>query len=220
MGPQGNTGAPGAIGAAGSSGSTGAAGPQGVIGPEGLAGASGEQGDEGAEGAKGDEGAEGAKGDEGAEGAKGDKGDDGAKGANGTAGSVQTYVSNFQGSGLVLTAGSNPTTAFYVRNGDLVFFQIKVALDSVEDFGKGAYQLLLPFIPASNFVFRDAYIFDVGSSSNERNAISAYAVLGDQWADLYYSNNSADNLVMQNQPAKLSQEDFIYISGTYTVSSK
>jgi hypothetical protein len=107
-----------------------------------------------------------------------------------------------------------------VRNGDLVFFQIKVALDSVEDFGKGAYQLLLPFIPASNFVFRDAYVFDVGSSSNERNAISAYAVLGDQWADLYYSNSSADNLVMKNQPAKLSQEDFIYISGTYTVSSK
>jgi hypothetical protein len=120
-----------------------------------------------------------------------------------------------------LTAGgSNPTTAFYVRNGDLVFFQIKVALDSVEDFGTGAYQLLLPFIPTSNFVFRDAYILDVGSSDNKRKAVSAYAAPEDQWADLYYSNRSVDNLVQKNQPVNLSQEDFIYISGTYTVSSE
>jgi hypothetical protein len=97
----------------------------------------------------------------------------------------------------------------------------------VEDFGTGAYQLLLPFIPTSNFVFRDAYILDVdssilgvGSSDNERNAVSAYAAPEDQWADLYYSNSSVDNLVQKNQPVNLSQEDFIYISGTYTVSSE
>jgi hypothetical protein len=97
----------------------------------------------------------------------------------------------------------------------------------VEDFGTGAYQLLLPFIPTSNFVFRDAYILDVGSSildvgssDNERKAVSAYAAPEDQWADLYYSNSSVDNLVQKNQPVNLSQEDFIYISGTYTVSSE
>jgi hypothetical protein len=127
---------------------------------------------------------------------------------------VKTYDSDFQGSKL--TWKSNPTKASYVRDGDLVFFQITVNLNSVTAFGNGNYQLLLPFKPATNFVFRDGYIFD--SSKNTLNPVSAYAGQTTQWAELYYSTSSLDSLVTENQPVRLDTESFIYISGTYTLS--
>ena len=85
-GPQGDTGATGAVGATGSTGATGAVGATGATGDVGVTGATGAVGATGATGAAGVTGATGETGAAGATGATGETGAAGATGATGAAG--------------------------------------------------------------------------------------------------------------------------------------
>jgi hypothetical protein len=100
-GPQGPTGAQGAVGA------TGAQGAVGATGAQGAAGATGPQGVAGATGAQGAAGATGAEGPAGATGPQGSAGAVGATGAQGPAGTPSTIGVNDGGSFSATSADIN-----------------------------------------------------------------------------------------------------------------
>jgi hypothetical protein len=168
-------------------------------------------------GAQGIQGIAGPTGSAGVQGATGSAGVQGEAGPAGPAGQRVVYDSDFQGDGLVWSS-DNPTTAFYVQNGNLIFFQITVDLRSVTNFGSGNYLVLLPFAPSSNVVFRNGYILDTDKS--KMYAVSAYAnPLTSTQAFFFYANGTEDKVVEPNQPLGLNRDDFFYISGTYEIKN-
>jgi len=221
-GPEGPAGAVGPQGIQGEQGLKGDQGIQGEVGPIGPMGPTGPVGPQGPTGATGPIGPTGATGPAGVAGPIGPRGDAGATGATGPqgpAGPAAAEVSYTVGGGTL--SGTQPTfngsplfSGSYVKNGNQVFFQIKVDFDNITSFGTGQYYVTLPFVAKYDFTLRNGHIT---RSSNSRNyAITGYVTAGSSNMTLWYTTSaSQDEPFDYRNPFALTTSDSFHISGTY-----
>ncbi len=244
-GAKGDTGATGPQGPMGDTGLTGPMGPQGEQGLTGLEGPQGETGPAGADAlwnyaGEYDNGADYNVGDVvtfaggtyyrilppnagyyptdptywdviAAPGAQGPQGEPGDLDSGTT--TIQTYSSILSATGLVFSG--TPTTAEYIKVGNLVQVQIDVEFDNITNFGTGQYSLTLPF--ASKY-HTDVY---GGSVHKVNSGISHYSLKGHLspssnvmtvWA---IGSNAVDQEFDHNSPVNLTVADKFHMSFSY-----
>jgi hypothetical protein len=200
IGLKGATGSPGLqgiAGVAGSIGPTGAAGGRGAIGPAGPAGGSGSQGAAGPLGPTGPQGAAGSS-------------VVGPTGPAGPAAGRCSFSSKLQDS----SQGIAQLTGVYIRNGNLVFFEVSGTFSAASTFDRGPYKFELPFRTTAEYVFRNAFLKD-DAKPPVRYPVSIYADANATQATLYFYRAPSDILVTANEPFNLSIESSFHISGTY-----
>jgi hypothetical protein len=126
------------------------------------------------------------------------------------------YSPVWSGTGLTFTG--TPATGRYNRIGKQVFFQIKVAFNTVTNFGTGQYQLTLPVVPEGDYIFRNGGLH-LGSTHYN---IAADAEAGTTTVSLFHmqSGNGSNSFVYDDpftgsNPVSLTTNGYMYISGTY-----
>jgi len=210
-GPQGEQGEQGEVGPQGEQGEVGPCGPEGPAGPQGPAGPTGATG---ATGAQGETGPRGEQGEVGPQGAQGPTGPQGIQGEVGPAASEVSYV--LQGGTL---GESQPTfdgsPLFFgssIRNGDLVYLNIRVDFDNITSFGAGQYFVTLPYPAKYDATLRSGHLQDF---SKERNyPIVGFVNAGSDTMTLWF-NNSMDEPFTSSNPTSLAVEDSFHIAGSY-----
>lgn len=178
----------GPTGPAGATGPTGAAGPTGSSGPTGAAGATGPTGPPGPVGADLLASPETPFTVEG-----------------GTSGTQPTFT------GSPLFSGS------YIRNGDLVHFQIQVDMDNITGFGTGQYYVELPFTSKYGYKFRGGCLHDI--STGKDYEIGGHVAAGSSTLQLGTTDTQSgavfDTPFTSTVPVTLSTADDFHIAGTY-----
>ncbi len=219
-GADGECGEPGPAGPQGEPGEPGEAGACGPVGPEGPAGARGAKGDQGDTGPAGPPGPTGATGPPGPQGPEGDKGDQGDTGPVGPAASEVSYVVS---GGVV--SGTQPTfngdPLFYgssIRNGDLVFFRVRVDFDNITNFGSGQYYVSLPYPSKHDATVRQGHITIADKSIYYQ--IVGYLTAGSDQLTLWYSNGKQDDPFQDGSPRNLQNTDEFHIGGSYIAEAE
>lgn len=122
------------------------------------------------------------------------------------------------------TSGTAPTftgaplfTGSYVKNGDLVHFQIQVDMDNITSFGTGQYYVDLPFPSKYGYKLREGCLHDISTGKD-------YAVGGHVFAGasrLFLSSTDTqsgtvfDIAFTSTTPVTLTTADNFHIAGTY-----
>ena len=136
----------------------------------------------------------------------------------------------FSATGLTFTGenGTYPTyNSYYVKNGYMVTFWIKVDLNTVTNFGTGQFKLELPFTPhlgtANHFpgwVWRDPSV--PADQLNGHIILNVDHVSGDKTLDLHWVGATTadpkpviEHLFYQGWPIELTTASKIYVNGTY-----
>ena len=101
-----------------------------------------------------------------------------------------------------------------MKLGKMVTFRVKAVCTTVTNFGTGQYFLTLPFLPASDYVFRDGGFHD--ASTGNHHAIAADAEEDTLTMSLWHPGSGAKDIAFDhNTPLALATADYFYISGTY-----
>lgn len=122
------------------------------------------------------------------------------------------------------TTGTQPTfdgdplfTAQYVRNGDLVHFEVQVDFDNITSFGTGQYYVTLPFPSAQSIMFRSGCLHE--AYTGREYHISGHTNAGSDQVSLFTTdrvgNRVYDFPFEQGEPIMLTTFDNFHISGDY-----
>lgn len=122
------------------------------------------------------------------------------------------------------TDGTQPTftgsplfTGSYVRNGDLVNFQIQVDMDNITSFGTGQYYVELPFEAKYGYKFREGCLHDI--STGRDYEVGGHVFAGSSTLQLTSMDTQSgkvfDIAFTSTNPITLSTADNFHISGTY-----
>lgn len=117
------------------------------------------------------------------------------------------------GNGIVPSnGGTGAVVGSYSLVGNLVYFEVKVTLTNVTDFGTGQYTLTVPFAPAQNQAFRTAGLHE----GSNHYALMLDVSGGNTTGKLYYAGSNGQDLPMsKNDPHVIDTLDFFYVSGLY-----
>lgn len=161
------------------------------------------------------DGVDGVPGPTGPKGDKGDTGNTGPKGDAGTAAVETTFVVNGGTTGNQPQFNGDPLfSGSYVKNGNLVSFQIQVDMDNITNFGSGNYYLDLPFPSKYGYQFRNGCLHDF--SSTRQYAIGGHVFAGSSRMYLFYTaSNGQDDEFTQSSPIGLNAADNFHIAGDY-----
>lgn len=136
----------------------------------------------------------------------------------------------FSATGMTFTGtGSNYPTynSYYVKNGYMVTFWIKVDLSTVTNFGTGQFKLELPFNPYSGtanhfpgWVWKDPSVS--ADQLNGHIILNVDHMPGDKALDLHWVGATTsdpkpviEHLFYQGWPITLTNASKIYVNGTY-----
>lgn len=158
---------------------------------------------------------------------EGPQGPQGQVGPQGPAGqdAVASQETDYQvGGGTVQFNGNAPVqpqfngtplfTASYIKAGNLVFFQIKVVMTNITNFGSGQYYMTLPFESKHDVFMRSGHLHD--DSSNKNYAISGEILKDTNMITLAYTaSNGQDLPFTSTSPITLTTSDDFHIAGTY-----
>jgi hypothetical protein len=148
----------------------------------------------------------------------GTPGEDGQDGQDGQDASLGVETSFTVNGG---TLGTQPTfnglplfSGSYIKNGQLVHFQIQVDMDNITSFGTGQYYVDLPFPAKYNYLFRNACLHDI--SMPRQYGLSGHVGAGQSRMLLFYTDTSGQDYSFDhNSPALLTASDNFHISGDY-----
>lgn len=123
------------------------------------------------------------------------------------------------------TSGTQPTfdgdplfEGRYVKNGDLVFFNVDIDFDNLTSFGTGQYYVSLPTNTKYEITIRNGSLHDF-STNNRSFHITGEAEAGSNLLYLYTTDTQGQRLYdfpfEDGEPFALAQEDHFHISGTY-----
>lgn len=136
----------------------------------------------------------------------------------------------FQATGMTFTGSGTtyPTyNSYYVRQGQLVTFNIKIDLTTVTNFGTGQYKVELPFdpIPSAGNHFSAWSWVDPSQPADELNGhkqLVADHVPGSKTLDLHWLKETTaspkpliESLLVQGTPVTYTTASKMYINGTY-----
>lgn len=136
----------------------------------------------------------------------------------------------FSATGMSFTGTGNtyPTyNSYYVKNGYMVSFWIKVDLNTVTNFGTGQFKLELPFTPHpatanhfSGWVWKDPSI--PADQLDGHIILNVDHMNGDKTLDLHWVGATTadpkpviEHLFYQGWPITLTNASKIYVNGTY-----
>lgn len=136
----------------------------------------------------------------------------------------------FQATGLAFsgTAETYPTyNSYYVRHGQMVTFNIKIALSTVTNFGTGQYKVDLPFAPipsAANHFSAWAWVNPAIPADELNGHVQMVAdhLPESQTLDLHWLKETTaspkpliESLLVQGTPVTFTTSSYIYVNGTY-----
>lgn len=137
---------------------------------------------------------------------------------------------NFSATGMTFTGTGNtyPTyNSYYIKQGQLVTFNIKILMSTVTNFGTGQYKTELPFTPiasASNHFSAWAWV-DPSQPPDELNGhiqMVADHLPNSKTLDLHWLKETTaspkpliESVLVQGTPMTFITSSFIYINGTY-----
>ena len=149
-------------------------------------------------------------------------------GAGGTA--AVRWSPNFEATGLTFT-GSGATyptyNSYYVRNGQMVTFNIAIDLTTVTNFGTGQFKTALPFAPitsAANHFSAWAWVNPALPPDELNGHVQMIAdhLPGSQVLDMHWLKETTANpkpviesLLVQGTPLTFTTASKMYINGTY-----
>lgn len=117
------------------------------------------------------------------------------------------------GNGIVPSnGGAGAVVGSYALVANLVYFEVKITLTNVTDFGTGQYTLTVPFAPTQNQAFRTAGLHE----GSNHYPLMLDVVGGTTTGKFYYIGANGQDLPMtKNSPHVLTTSDFFYVSGLY-----
>lgn len=136
----------------------------------------------------------------------------------------------FQATGLTFTGtGSTYPTyeSYYVKNGQMVTFNISVNLSTVTNFGTGQFKLELPFVPiptAANHFTAWGWVNPAlpADELNGHKQLVADHLLGSKTLDLHWLKETTaspkpviESILSQGNPVTFTTESVLYVNGTY-----
>jgi hypothetical protein len=102
----------------------------------------------------------------------------------------------------------------YIRNGDMVFVDVRVDFDNILDFGDEQYFVTLPFSSKYDATLRSGHIDR--DSNGRKYGISGHLSEGSNIMTLWYTAGTGqDEEFDHNSPYLLQVEDRFHIAGTY-----
>lgn len=132
--------------------------------------------------------------------------------------SVQDYTVNGGTNGTQPTFTGDPLfTGQYVRNGDLVHFEVQVDFDNITSFGTGQYYITLPFPTRRAIMFRNGCLHD--NDTGIEYHISGH--VNDSSSDVWLfttdrqGNRIYDFPFSSIEPVTLTTADNFHIAGDY-----
>jgi hypothetical protein len=122
------------------------------------------------------------------------------------------------------TEGTQPTFSGsplfegrYVRNGDMVLFDVQVDMDNITGFGTGQFYVSLPFPSKYPVDFRNGCLHD--ASTGYQYHISGHVAAQSNELMLFTTDTQGNNLrdyeFTSSEPITLATADNFHISGTY-----
>lgn len=100
----------------------------------------------------------------------------------------------------------------YCLIGDLVYFEVRINLTNVVNFGTGQYTLTVPYAPLTNQAFRNGGLHQ----NSNHYAIMLDVPTNSTVGKFYYNgSNGQDQPMTKNDPHVLTTSDFFYVSGLY-----
>ena len=143
-------------------------------------------------------------------------------------GDVTRWTPAFTATGLTYsgTGATHPTyNSYYVKNGHIVSFWIRIELDTVTNFGTGQYRTQLPFMPLTGTMNHFSGWAWVDPSENPDVAghaiINADHLVDTTTLDLHYLKQAGgahtpimEGMFKQGEPVTLTTNSAIYINGT------
>ena len=186
-----------------------------------TAGANGEQGIQGAQGVQGIQGLTGATGAQGPTGATGSPGAAGAQGPAGPAGvGTPVEVAYTLGGGTTGSGAQQPTFngnpmfyGSYVQLGDMVFFNVRVVMTNITNFGRGQYYVTIPFASKYSFSTSNGRVRDAGATRDY--VLYGFAAAGSSTLLLTTQGSGQQIPFDYNTPVTLAPTDVFMISGSY-----
>jgi hypothetical protein len=118
-----------------------------------------------------------------------------------------------------VVSGTPPTFTgdplFYgssVRNGDLVFFRVRVDFDNITNFGSGQYYVSLPYPSKYDATVRQGHI--TIASKARFYQIVGYLTAGSDQLTLWYTSAGQDDPFEDGSPRNLQTSDEFHIGGS------
>lgn len=129
---------------------------------------------------------------------------------------------------VLSTNGTQPTfsatfgpIASYVKLGDLVYFQIEIAMTNITNFGSGQYALSLPFESNQSIRIQGGWMHD--ASTGRRYGLSGYVAKNTNSLTLSILDVSTTRAFDANftsaDPVTLVVSDSFHIAGSYEIKS-
>jgi hypothetical protein len=134
--------------------------------------------------------------------------------AGGLTTKIETYSSVWSGTGLTFTG--TPTTASYIKIGNLVQVQIDVLFASVTNFGTGQYSLTLPFPSKYHTDVYGGSVHDITNQGIDHYSLKGHLTPGSINMTIWdMASASQDEPMTNNQPFNLAQADRFHMSFSY-----
>ena len=127
---------------------------------------------------------------------------------------INTYNSVWSGTGLTFTG--TPTTASYVKIGNLVQVQIDVDFTNVTNFGTGQYSLTIPFNSKYHTDVYGGSVHDVVNQGVDHFSIKGHLTDSSTIMTIWsIGSSSKDEPFDHNSPFNLTTADKFHMSFSY-----
>ena len=127
---------------------------------------------------------------------------------------INTYNSVWSGTGLTFTG--TPTTASYVKIGNLVQVQIDVDFTNVTNFGTGQYSLTIPFNSKYHTDVYGGSVHDVVNQGVDHFSIKGHLTDSSTTMTIWsIGSSSKDEPFDHNSPFNLATADRFHMSFSY-----
>lgn len=124
------------------------------------------------------------------------------------------------------TSGTQPTfsgnplfSGYYVKTGELVYFDVQVDFDNITGFGTGQYYVTLPFPAKYATMFRSGCLHHFENGDEIQYHISGHVNADSDELYLFTTDISGQRLYdfpfEQGVPATLTSADNFHVSGSY-----
>ena len=127
---------------------------------------------------------------------------------------ISSYNSTWSGTGLAFTG--TPTTASYIKIGNLVTVQIDVVFTNVSNFGTGQYSLTLPFASKYHTDVYGGSIHKVVNQGIDHYSLKGHLSDGSTTFTLWaIGSSAADQPFDHDSPVNIDTDDRFHMSFTY-----
>ena len=127
---------------------------------------------------------------------------------------INTYNSVWSGTGLTFTG--TPTTASYIKIGNLVQVQIDVDFTNVTNFGTGQYSLTIPFNSKYHTDVYGGSVHDVVNQGVDHFSIKGHLTDSSTTMTIWsIGSSSKDEPFDHNSPFNLATADRFHMSFSY-----